>query len=282
MVCNRFPTLLLFLLAVTVSAVPVFAGPRSITYQRIRTAGIWVDVVTVNMNDPDVRLAPAVARWGIGHSESFQRFLNRTRPTAAITGTFFDTRSLRPVGDIVVEGTSVHRGVVGTAIGIGWNNEVDFIPTKRAIINDWSGYRHVLAAGPRILSGGRNSVAPWNEGFSDGGIYARRPRAAIGLTKWKKVILAVIKEPVHLTRLASVMKRLGCTEAAVLDGGSSTAMYFRGRVISRPSRRLTNILVAYDEAFRYEQALSHLAPRLRSTVAGRREEKVETIELVLP
>jgi len=31
-----------------------------------------------------------------------------------------------------------------------------------------------------------------------------------------------------------------------LDGGSSTAMYYRGKTITTPGRRLTNVLLIYE------------------------------------
>lgn len=260
------------------------AGPSSIVHNKQKVAGVWAEVITINMNDTEVRLAPAVTRRGVGYSETFQTFLDRTRPTAAITGTFFDTHSLFPVGDIVVEGAQVNRGVVGTAVGIGWNNEIAFIPTKRGRICDWSAYRHVLAAGPQLLSNGRNSVAPWNEGFSDSGIYREAPRSAIGLTKHNKVLFVVVKQSVHLTQLARVMKGLGCIDAAMLDGGSSTAIYHRGKILRYPQRRLTNILVAYDHPAKYEQALGRLAPAMREVIAERQSDPnspIDTIDIKL-
>ncbi|NLB55850.1 MAG: phosphodiester glycosidase family protein [Lentisphaerae bacterium] len=273
-------SLLAFILSLMVSEA-VFAEPSSIVHQKRKIAGFWAQVITININDPDVRIAPAVARRGVGYSETFQSFLDRTRPTAAITGTFFDTRSLFPVGDIVVEGNHVHRGVVGTALGIGWNNEITFTPTKRGKVSDWSGYRHVIAAGPQLLCGGTNAVAPWNEGFRDSGIYSKAPRAAIGLTRNNKVLLVTVKQSLHLTQLAGVMKGLGCVNAAVLDGGSSTAMYFRGNILHNPQRRLTNILVAYDKSSLYEQSLSHLAPGIREVVAERQIETTDSIVIAL-
>lgn len=276
---NRYS---LFSLLLALAIPQIGSAAQTISHQKRKAAGVWAEVVTIDMNNSDVKLAPAITRRGIGHSERFQTFLDRTRPTAAITGTFFDTRSLCPVGDIVVEGTMVNRGVVGTAIGIGWNNEVTFIPTKRGVICDWSSYRHVLAAGPQLLVDRKITVAPWNEGFSDGGIYASRPRAAIGQTKQNKIMFVAIKRPLQLTQLARVMRSLGCVNAAVLDGGSSTALYYRGKIITHPARKLTNVLLAYDNSIKYDQAVAHLAPNLRDRLAERRQEATDTIELVFP
>ncbi|MNP63462.1 hypothetical protein D3C76_1588620 [compost metagenome] len=37
-----------------------------------------------------------------------------------------------------------------------------------------------------------------------------------------------------LTEFAQVFQDLGCTEAYNLDGGGSSTMYFRGRVVNNP------------------------------------------------
>ena len=39
------------------------------------------------------------------------------------------------------------------------------------------------------------------------------------------------------------MKALGANNALNLDGGSSTALYARGRFLSNPARMLTNVLL---------------------------------------
>ncbi|MDO8587840.1 MAG: phosphodiester glycosidase family protein [Armatimonadota bacterium] len=239
------------------------AGPAeasSVSYGKHYVHHVVAHVVTINLNDPDVRLTPVFARRGVGTSERFESILNRTRPTAAITGTFFDTRSLYPTGDIVVDGEMVCRGVVGTAIGIGWNNEVDFIPTRRGAVSDWSAYHSVLCAGPRLLADGKPVVYPKGEGFRDRSIYSKGIRAAVGVTRWNKLLLVTTRQPVYLSRLAKVMRALGARDAATLDGGSSTALYYRGRFFARPDRKLTNLLVVYDSLSGYEQARQHLAP----------------------
>lgn len=252
------------LLLVLLLSRPCPAARNSVSYTRSYVNGVVAQVITVNLNDPDVRLTPALARRGVGASERFESILDRTRPTAAITGTFFDTRSLYPTGDIVVDGEMVCRGVVGTAIGIGWNNEIEFLSTRCGAVSDWGGYQSVLCVGPRLLANGKPAVFPRVEGFRDSGIYSASIRAAIGVTKWNKLLLVTTTKPIYLSKLAKVMKALGAQDAATLDGGGSTALYYRGSVIARPKRKLTNLLVVYDSLTSYEQARQNLAPKTRT------------------
>jgi hypothetical protein len=66
-----------------------------------------------------------------------------------------------------------------------------------------------------------------------------------------------VKEGVTLRRLAMALQALGAYHAVALDGGTSTAMSFGGRVIARPGRALTNLLVVYADRGRYERARGH-------------------------
>lgn len=250
----------LMLLVVMLASSSVFAHPSSITYQKRWVAGIPVHLVTINLNDPDVRMSPVLPRYGVGHSESWGAMIGRARPTAAITGTFFDTRSLHPTGDIWVDGNLACRGVVGTAVGFGCNNEVSFVPTKRGRIKDWSAFQHVLVGGPVLVWDGKPSVNPRIQGFSDSSLFARRHRTAIGVNKHGKLLMVAVTRPVYLSKLAAAMRELGAVKAAALDGGSSTALYYRGKSIVKPGRRLTNLLVAYDNSIRHEEVKHLLAP----------------------
>ncbi|MEN6520969.1 MAG: phosphodiester glycosidase family protein [Armatimonadota bacterium] len=250
----------LMLFAIVLASPSVFAHSDSITYQKRWAAGIPVHLVTVNLNDVDVRMSPVLPRYGVGHSELWSTMIGRARPTAAITGTYFDTRSLYPTGDIMVDGDFACRGVVGTAIGFGWNNEVLFVPTKRGRISDWSAFQHILVGGPVLVWNGKLSVNPRAQGFRDSSLFAKRQRTAIGVNKRGKLLLAAVTRPVYLRKIARAMRELGAINAAALDGGSSTALYYRGRSIVKPSRRLTNLLAAYDDPVRHSEVRYLLAP----------------------
>ena len=124
----------------------------------------------------------------------------------------------------------------------------------------------MVCAGPWLVKNGIRTVRPWAEGFHDRSLYARRPRAAIGLTKYNKLLLVTIDRPVYYTHVSKVMKALGAVNALGMDGGSSTALSIRGRIISKPSRRLTNVLLVYDKPQAYERAIARnrLVPGLRA------------------
>ncbi|MHB2017245.1 MAG: phosphodiester glycosidase family protein [Candidatus Xenobia bacterium] len=92
------------------------------------------------------------------------------------------------------------------------------------------------------MYGGKLALNPWAEGFHDPDVYARASRTAIAVTRDHRLMFVTIHRHIYLSQLAGVMKGLGAEYALNLDGGSSSAMYWNGSVITTPARRLTNIL----------------------------------------
>lgn len=224
-----------------------------------RVGSVPVRVVVADLNSREVQVG-IVSPERIGRSESVWKLLARSRPTAAVCGTYFCTTSKVPVGDLVLEGETVHFGGVGTAMCIDYDNKVRFIrpPMHRQV--DWSQYRCVVAAGPRLLLNGKVYLYPKGEGFKDRSVYASNPRTAVGVTKHNKLLMVVTTKPVSLRTMATVMKRLGAVNAIAMDGGSSTTFYYRKNLSVLPKRQLTNLLVIYESREAYERARPRLAP----------------------
>lgn len=237
--------LFLFMVAFSLVAAASVSAASSIVYQTRHVYGVTAHVVTVNLNDPRIRVTVNLSKGGIGTSETMQSFVSRLRPEAAITGTFFDTSTLHPVGDIVMDGRRVHAGPAGTGFAVLPDNTVDFKIRSYGRSLDWSDYRTVLCTGPTLLSRGRNALYPIAEGYRDSNLFALKPRTAVGVTRHNKLLLVAVNKPIYLRDMRSIMKHLGATDAVGLDGGSSSALFANGRHIVRPSRRLTNLLSVY-------------------------------------
>jgi len=98
----------------------------------------------------------------------------------------------------------------------------------------WEGFGTALGAGPRLLSNGRVTVSDKSEEFRDDVRLGRGPRTAFGIDRQGRYIILVVdgRQPFYsvgltLTELAATMQRL--------DGGGSTAMAIRSRLVNRPS-----------------------------------------------
>jgi hypothetical protein len=113
-----------------------------------------------------------------------------------------------------------------------------------------SAFTEIVGGGPRLLVRGRMRVRAAAEGFSPisapwfygSFVAARQPRTLAGVKADGTLLLVTVdgRRPgwsagVTLPEAARVMRALGARDALNLDGGGSTAMTVRGRVVSRPS-----------------------------------------------
>ena len=74
-----------------------------------------------------------------------------------------------------------------------------------------------------------------------GAIGGRNPRTAIGYTADNNLVLVAVDGRegssigMTLNELASFMQSIGCVGAINLDGGGSTVMYVKGKVVNKPA-----------------------------------------------
>lgn len=238
------------------------AGASNSSVQLIATtvANVPVKVIRVDMRDENVKITGMLAKQRRGRTEPLQSMVARARPTAAVTGTFFGLRSLLPVGDIVIDGKLVHFGGVGTALCITPDNIVEFVDVKRNRRQDWSAYDFVIRSGPRLVINGKIGVNPRAEGFRDRNLFRPAWRLAAGLTEDNQLLFVGTRKRISLSQMALVMHRLGCVQAINLDAGSSTGMYYRGKEFMRPLRRLTNLVLIYEQREQYERHKYSILP----------------------
>lgn len=115
----------------------------------------------------------------------------------------------------------------------------------------WEGVTTALGGGPRLVSDGQVNVT--RENFR-ADVFARGPRTAIGVDRDGRYIILVVdgrqnyySTGLTLSELAYTMQSLGAVDAINLDGGGSTAMVVKSRVVNRPSdgseRRVANVLM---------------------------------------
>lgn len=236
------------------------SGGRSIRFWQTVAAGVPVKVITVDLNDPDVKVSAVMARRGDGTAEPFRQMIARSNPNVAVTGTFFSLDNLKPVGDIVIDGGLVHFGGMGTALCVTPQNRADMITCDWGRHHDWSPYDFVVACGPRLLRRGTVVLDPAAERFKDRHMLAPNSRIAVGVTRGNKLVFAMTHKAIYLGRLAKVMRSLGVSEAMNLDAGTSTGFYYNGATLAHPGRQLTNMIVVYGQKSRYERALDQLLP----------------------
>jgi exopolysaccharide biosynthesis protein len=231
----------------------------AISHRKVTVSGVTMNVVVVDPRRPGVRFGVATAGSGLGYRDQWSGMISRTKPAAAVTGTYFCTTTSLPVGLIQVNGRTIYQGGIGTAIAFRKGRAV-MRTGKPGIAQHWAGYDTVLRAGPRLVTGGKRTLYPRAEGFKDPAIFARKPRTAVAIKKNGKVLLVTVQKPVLLRTLADALRKLGAVDAMCLDGGGSTGLYYRGKSYAKPNRPLTNLLVVYDSKLRYRQYAGKLNP----------------------
>lgn len=251
---NRAFTLLCAALALL--ALTGVARAREVRFNNPVINGVRANVVVVDLTSPRVDVRPVVAGkppvYLRNRTRTFTDLVKAARCLAAINGTFFDPRTASTLGSMAYQGALVHEGFVGNAVAVDRFNRAHYVPllkTRGAGI-DWSRYRFAVAAGPTLITDGRIVVSRKGEGFRDPNLFSPARRSAIGFRQNGEMLLVTVPKPVSLNKLARMMQKLGARLAINLDGGSSTAMYYKGRMLVKPKGRLTNILAVLSTASR--------------------------------
>jgi hypothetical protein len=212
-----------------------------VAYLGRKIGGVWYHAVIANLNSDNVRLS-GVVNSDIGHSEPFWQMLSRSRAQVAVTGTFFDTRSAVPIGSIVIDGEKQVAGFHGSCLAVDYFNKASVLDPKWGRHFDMSAYRYVVRGGVRLVTGGELTVYPKAQKFKDPSVWSHARRVAVGLTASNKMIFLATNGKVQLGTLAKAMLSYGARNAIALDGGGSAAMFFDGKMLVKPTRRLTNLL----------------------------------------
>lgn len=203
----------------------------------------------ITLDPRRVRLGLQVAHGFPGTDESFPSMLGRSRPIAALNGTYFDTVNLRPIGDLVRDGQLIHTGLMGTVFGIRPDSSSTMHRVPWGRTQNWSGFETVVGAGPTLVRHGQVDVQPQAEGFRDPHVLGAGMRAGVALTRDGRILLAASADALTLSGWAQAMKELGGQEAMCLDGGASVGMYYQpleDPYVVWAGRSLTNILVVHE------------------------------------
>lgn len=100
-----------------------------------------------------------------------------------------------------------------------------------------------IGCGPALVVNGKVDFNPVLEEFENEKILSLKgQRSAIGVKSDGTLILVTCAN-IKLSKLAEIMKYLGCYYAMNLDGGASSALYLNGKYITYPGRLLNNVVV---------------------------------------
>ena len=203
---------------------------------------VHLRMIVIDLSDPRVRVGVEIAHGFPHKSEAFLAMVGRARPVVAVNGNFFSETTNVPVGDIVSEGHQIYEGDMGTALAITHNNEVEIRRVWRDRKYDWTGYETVLACGPALVLDRRIDVDPVAEHFHDPHIMRSTRRLGVAMLLGRRLALVTTSDPVTFRQFARIMYDLGATDAMNLDAGASLALFYKGKTVIKPHRKIADIL----------------------------------------
>jgi hypothetical protein len=168
-------------------------------------------------------------------------------PSFAVAGTFFDKATWQPVGDIIIDRQQVHFGGIGHAFAVYPDKHTALLGVERNRHMGLDSLRNALRSGPRLVQNGSIRYDYAEQGFRDPHVISGSAvRCGVGIRKYGyETVFIVTAQPITLKTFARMFLREHCTDALNLDGGGSLSLFHDGRTIIRPSRDLTNIVVAF-------------------------------------
>ena len=209
----------------------------SVRLTRARILGVPVALVDVDLRNPRILVTPVLPRLGLGFGAKLQTLAQQPGATAVINGGYFHPSSFIPAGDLVIQGRYVSTGRVPTAITITPGNHVEIRPVKAVRPASWRGYETVIASGPHVLVAGK-VASEYRAGYRDRAVFGRAARSALGIRSDQRLIFMSTHAQLTPSEVAKIMQRAGARDAILLDGGSSTGMAWKGKVIYNPSRQI--------------------------------------------
>jgi exopolysaccharide biosynthesis protein len=225
------------------------SGGTAISIRKVET-GSGEDTVTYYVADLQLKdgasLQSAFAKNAFGRNiiENTSVIAANNAAVFAVNGDYYGFRN---DGVIIRNGTLFRDEPARTGLALyadGSMKSYDETELTSASLLD-SGVVNSFSFGPALLRDG--AVADNLEqvkvdtNFGNRSIQALNPRTGIGLIAPGHYVFVVVdgrmagySKGMTLVQFARLFEELGCTEAYNLDGGGSSTMYFRGRVVNNP------------------------------------------------
>jgi hypothetical protein len=137
--------------------------------------------------------------------------------------------------------------------------ETKLVPLLPDPERDWGRTEHIVSGGPLLLWRSNRLEEPQVESISRVFFLARHPRTAVGVRADGTLLFVTVdgRRPeesvgMSLPELTDLMLELGAVSAINLDGGGSTTMVIKGKVVNRPSggmaRRNADAILLFPRA----------------------------------
>ena len=217
---------------------PVVTG---VEYLRIERDGVDAHAIRVDLSQPHLQIiATSAPERGLTVTE----FASRNAAVVAVNGDYFDL-DLRPIGLAMGAGhvwaeaiESIRRQEV---VGVG-GRRVQIFPRMDPLRTPEPWMSGAVSGWPAVVEDCEPvDRLPGSDHFTR----APHPRTAVGLSGDQRTLFLVVADGrredvpgLTLPELAGLMDDLGACTAVNLDGGGSSAMWIRDRIVNQPSDRI--------------------------------------------
>lgn len=226
-------------------------GNMSIKIKKVQK-GSGKDLVTMFVSDVTLKdinyLHTAFAKneFGMHITQKITKIAQNNNALFAVNGDFYGYRN---DGVIVRNGILYRNNPTRDMLTLFKNGSMSIVDEKNANVKNlmYKGLLDSFSFGPALIKNGK---------IADGLNYVFRdqwfiqnvePRTGIGFLSPNHFIFIVVdgrkeyySRGLTLTEFANEFLSFGCTQAYNLDGGGSSTMYFKGRVVNNPLGRNGN------------------------------------------
>jgi exopolysaccharide biosynthesis protein len=152
--------------------------------------------------------------------------------------------SLIPADGFVIStsGTAREWALKNLRSGTRVKLNLNLSPVEATQADAWKKATSVIGGGPQLLKDGRVEITNAAEKILPSFVSDVHPRTAIAKLRSGEILLVTVdgRQPGHstgmsLTVLADLLIEFGAVEAINLDGGGSTAMVIRNKLVNKPS-----------------------------------------------
>jgi exopolysaccharide biosynthesis protein len=143
---------------------------------------------------------------------------------------------------ISTSGSARDWGLKNLGRGVRVRLDLHLSPVETDQAESWKQATSVIGGGPQLIKNGRIEITNSAEKILPSFVSDGHPRTAIARLKSGQVLLLTVdgRQPgesigMSLTMLADLLLEFGAVEAINLDGGGSTTMVIRNKLVNKPS-----------------------------------------------
>src|SRR6266480_215915 len=143
---------------------------------------------------------------------------------------------------ISIAGTARQWALEKLRLGTRVKLNLDWSPTETETTDFWKLAANIIGGGPQLIKNGRVEITNAAEKILPSFVSDGHPRTAIAKLKTGQILLVTVdgRQPgesigMSLTMLADLLIEFDATDGINLDGGGSTTMVIRNKLVNKPS-----------------------------------------------